>query len=538
MTLRDKFILAGLLIATAIVLTQNASYLFVAPVPNAWVWWGDETWLMSQYREFLTTGHYINPLAPGSMYAQCSGIIFGSCYLTAALYGIPALLVAGHTLAIGRLVSWSFGIIAVISVWVIARNFRVNTLLAACGVFLLSSSFSFFMASHSARSDMLIGTVELLLIATVVRLLNSSHSRRSLWLALLIPSTLLINGHLFILNVFMFVYAFYRVGIFYSLRISLNSFLIIATGFIALLSLQFLLLNSFSITGPFLSSPDIMPLTRILHWKADLTNAYWRIQIMEMWAPGCLIFFVLVISAVLWTKVVRRSERMILKKSESDFIILATLAIASSVLIEHYELRYFIFILPTTIVLFLILLSNALERGMKRFSVVCSIGLSLGLCWTLWNFETEDISKAKIAASITEQNSRAVSEALNCIHSYSRHPRIFSSVPAQAIAMDDSCVLFSPVLFDFPTGTSTSRSELMKIASPDYAILFYTGNANVGAQMDSVVDFSPGSRMIFQRTGALTDVDCSYDASDLMRQDTLRVYQFLNISQKASSIAR
>src|ERR1035437_9856444 len=160
----SRIVLAILLALIAVVLVVNVRYLYTAPIANTWTWWpGDETWLMSEFKEFLMTGHYINPNAPGSVYAVSSGLIFGSCYLTAVLYALPLLFIKGHTIDIGRTITWIFSVLALVALWQIARQYRVGPVLRAFGVLLLASTVCFFITSHSARSDMLIGLVVLIL---------------------------------------------------------------------------------------------------------------------------------------------------------------------------------------------------------------------------------------------------------------------------------------------------------------------------------------------------------------------------------------
>ena len=110
----SRIVQVALLTITAVVLVINARYLYTAPVANSFNWWqGDETWLMAESNHFAATGHYINPLAPGSAYSECSGLLFGSCYLTATLYGLPLILVKSHAIDTGRTITWLFGVLTI-----------------------------------------------------------------------------------------------------------------------------------------------------------------------------------------------------------------------------------------------------------------------------------------------------------------------------------------------------------------------------------------------------------------------------------------
>ncbi len=258
---------------TVAVLVLNARYLYVAPIPNTWTWWaGDETWLMAEYKQFITTGHYINPLAPGSVYAVTSGIIFGSCYLTAAIYALPLLFIKGHTIDVGRTISFFFSIVTLAALWQLAKRYRVGPVLRAFGLLMLSSTVCFFMTSHSARADMLVGLAVLVAAGYLPFLVEWKNPNRDLVLGLLLPAGLLINGHVLILTFLAFGYIAWRAGIFGNWRVFLRCAGAATAGFAILLILQWSLLGSLSITGPFADKPGIMPYGTLLHPRAQIAN--------------------------------------------------------------------------------------------------------------------------------------------------------------------------------------------------------------------------------------------------------------------------
>ena len=161
----SKIVTFALFLVLLLILIRNFQYLYVAPIQNAYWWSSDETWLMSQYHQFVTTGHYVNPNAPGSMFSQCSGLLFGSCYVTAAMYGLPLLLIKHHTVDVGRTVTFLVGLLTLLSLWLIAKRYNVPPWLRMYGCILLASTLGFFIMSHAARYDLLVGFIVLIAVA-------------------------------------------------------------------------------------------------------------------------------------------------------------------------------------------------------------------------------------------------------------------------------------------------------------------------------------------------------------------------------------
>src|ERR1700722_15682593 len=179
MKLISRIVFVGLLSLTAAVLISNARYLYTSPVHNSFNWWqGDETWLMAESNHFISTGCYTNPPAPGFSYSDCSGVLFGSCYITAAIYGLPSLLIKVHTIDTGRTLSWIFAMLTVLALWMIARRYRVGPILTAFGCLMLAGTVCFFITTLSARSDMLVGLLILVLAGWLPFMIERLNANR------------------------------------------------------------------------------------------------------------------------------------------------------------------------------------------------------------------------------------------------------------------------------------------------------------------------------------------------------------------------
>jgi hypothetical protein len=527
----SRIALAILLAIIAVVLVVNVQYLYTAPIANTWIWWpGDETWLLSEYHQFVTTAHYINPLAPGSIYAECSGVLFGSCYITAFVYGLPLIFVKGHTVDVGRTISFAFALITLVAIWEILKRYRVGPVLRAYGCLLLASTLCFFMTSHSARSDMFIGLVVLILIGVLPLIAKKAVAYFDVLLGLLLPLCLLVNGHVLIISAIMLGYLFWSIGGFKNKRSILRCVGAAFAGFVVLLLVQAALLGSFSITGPFGDDNSNMPFARLLHPRAHFTNYYWRWFIAKLWAPGVIAVAILLVLTIIWARIRYNFRISYLEPAYRRLFLCTTLVVLASVYLEYYWPRYLIFVLPSIVLSFLVVTSLLFKALPKSSGTILGAGLGLCLAFALMSYQIDAIKLGVVGETITRANRQAMNDALAAIHlRRAGKPRIFSAVPGQYIAMDDSCELLTPVLYDWPSDKRLSRRDLWNNARIDYAIIFrLASGCDDWRQTDSSIDGLARSRskLIFERTGPLTDIARPYDPSNLGLPDTLRVYEF------------
>ena len=526
----SKIATALLLALTVAVLILNVHFLYVAPIPNTWTWWpGDETWLMAQYKSFIHTGHYINPLAPGSVFAESSGLIFGSCYLTALLYGIPTLFVHGHTIELGRTITFLLSILTLAVLWLLGRRYNVSPAIRAFGTLLLASTICFFATSHSARSDMLIGLSMLLIAGLAPFWFENVRGHRDILLGALVPVTVLVNGHVLTLSIALFGYLAWTSGILTSGKSLLRSAISALVGLGILLVVQWILLGSISITGPFTDTNSTMPFARLLHPRAHFTNYYWRLFIAEMWAPGVLLVFAILLIAVIWARLRYTVTAVHLEGAQRRFLSSTALVLLASIYIEYYWPRSFIYVLPVIVLTFMIVISNLHKIFSTQARIVFAGMLTAALLFALWRYDVDATKMGSAGEIITSANKNAVAEALATIHSrHSGRPRIFSTVPGQAVVMDDSSDLLTPVMYDWPSNKTQSHAAIWKSAHIDYAIVCNQARGNDRGEADSSIDwlFRSNARLIFQCMGPFSDIDRPYDPSNLKLLDTLRVYEF------------
>jgi hypothetical protein len=542
MKVLSRITLVGLLALTAAVLVINVQYLYTSPVANSWVWWrADETWLMSQYFQFVRTGHYINPLAPGSAFSQCSGLLFGSCYLTAAFYGLPLLILKGHTIDAGRTLSLIFAILTLLAIWVIARRYRVGPVLRAYGCLLLAATLCFFITSHCARSDMLVGLTILMFTGCLPLIFEKPYGNRDILLGLLLPLGLLVNGHVLIVSFLMLCYLLWAAGGLTSNRSILRWAGAAAGGFACLLIAQAAMLGSVSLFGPLSGGPSMMPIAQLFHPKSDLANFNGRLVIANSWAPGVLWVSVVLAAALIWARIRYKVRLSQMEPNARRLVVCVAIVVLSSIFLEFYQPRYFIYVLPTIVLAYLIVFSYLVRTLPRAPATTVMVALGVCLAFALWRYGIDSARLGIAGETITAANRTAIAEALATIHSRragvdadrrrsgsSTRPRIFSTTPGQCIAMDDSCELITPVIYSQPSDITMSRSELWKRANIDYAIICNPAHGGDWNETDSNIDWVARSRarIIFERLGPFSDIGRTYDLSDLKRLDTLRVYEF------------
>ncbi|MFI5201944.1 MAG: hypothetical protein ACHQNE_06125 [Candidatus Kapaibacterium sp.] len=158
-----------LLLMAAVLLASQLRSLFVFPEPNSLRWFGDETWLMTEATQQITTGVVRYPLAIGSQLEHGKGVVLGMTWLSAVLYGLPAWIADHDPVAVGRSVTAVLAVLLLISLYVSSRMLGASRMASAIAVLLLISTRSFFFASHSARPDLLAGMIVLLAVAIGVK---------------------------------------------------------------------------------------------------------------------------------------------------------------------------------------------------------------------------------------------------------------------------------------------------------------------------------------------------------------------------------
>jgi len=159
-----------LLILIAIVLADQARFLFTYPVPDTGMWFGDESWTMLTVRALARSGVARVPEALGSSLSHSNGLINGSIWLSGLMYGVPAILFsnAASTVVIGRAITFILSVVSLFFVYRLALRLGASSTASMIGVMALVISNVFYFSSHSARLDVLTGLAVLMYMFLLV----------------------------------------------------------------------------------------------------------------------------------------------------------------------------------------------------------------------------------------------------------------------------------------------------------------------------------------------------------------------------------
>jgi hypothetical protein len=139
------------------------SSLYIAPVHDSHLWWGDESWLMNEYREQMTSGVFRLPAAIASTVQVGNPFPFSAMWITSVLYGGVAKLFPHENLInVGRTVS-AFLSIVLLTVMLL-RTSKISLISALTAIGLLVACRSYLFASHCSRYDMISALAILLLM--------------------------------------------------------------------------------------------------------------------------------------------------------------------------------------------------------------------------------------------------------------------------------------------------------------------------------------------------------------------------------------
>jgi hypothetical protein len=520
----ERAILPGLLISGILfLLWTNIQSLYIFPAPNSWIYWaGDETQSMSETQSQVTNGLYAYPNAEGSIFQLGSGIIKGSTWITSAIYGIPASRLNMNAVDVGRTISFVLGILLLIGVYLILRRNQVLPVFALASVVMLSSTSAFFIMSHSARPDILIGLAELILIAVFTQYpaANSSRTLRDgAGIAFLFLGGLLVSAHVWIDCALPISFLLWSRRIIPKWKVMVAALSIVVCGFV-LLSLLFVIrTGKLDFWGPFDHVP--IPLYHFFSPSAQRGNLLYRLFIVRQWSPYYIVACVLLGLGILVLKIKTYRAGSILY----SWLVATALLAFSIVYFEAILPRYYIYLLPVltvTMGLAAQKIWEAFSKPVHRFAYS-----SLGLLIVTAGMVSSIVVARGIepfAETIAKSNRAAIEEARNIIlRDTSPSKRVIVSTPAlYGLVNSPNLVAITPLFLTAPEIVS-GRSW------PEADYIVTLNSTRVRDLIDNdhtyVTVFSGRWRKIFERSGVLTDIGRSYSQDGMWGDDTLRVYR-------------
>ncbi|MDP4199430.1 MAG: hypothetical protein Q8922_09880 [Bacteroidota bacterium] len=517
----EDLIFFGLLLAASALLMFELTSLFVAPIADSYLWWGDESWLMTEFRTQMLTGVFRHPYALSSSLAHGSGLIFGNMWLTAALYGLPATLAkSSDVVMIGRTVTALLSVTLAFVLYECIRKLSGERLLALFGVIVLVTSRSFLLTSHSARYDILSALAILVGVAMAMMHLHIHIGKRSAFLAgLSIAATLLISVHVVLaLGLAALVVVHVRSQ---AKAWSTGLFLLgVATiGIILYLLSHIIGIPSVNTTsGSFALNIHDIPALRLFSRSVQIANLLQRWSTITSFAFGYVILAALVLLLTV-VRGIRKSGRLNIPAWTWLIVI---------VLLSWLELEsaaptsYLIYILPVLSLGIALTLKATTSKGIASSIVVlCSAAMFYFAFHDSWQAR-------KNGLLLTRANDDAIGAASAEIEQDTTHPLVLAFNPAVHRLMTDSAIrLMTTHFIEFPISIvpvdSILRSEHVR-----YVLVYRSAlKPDYMREVEPITNAAKrAGTLVWERTSAiLTDVGRSYFDTSMSGHDTLRVYK-------------
>jgi len=497
--------------------------LYSTPIPDSYLWWGDESWLMLEFRTQILRGVFQHPYALGSSLAHGSGLLFGNMWIPALFYGVPAAFVppaAMDIVLLGRTVTAILAFTVLVVVYEFIRRSTADRVLAIFGTLLLVTSRSFLFTSHSARYDILTALAIVIGLYLLLQRERPLTAKSAFILGLLIAATLLVTVHVTLaLSISSILFILYRAE---SRKINVvgayvGGVLVFLAVLIAITALrgQATLFGTYTSNAFALNVHDI-PALRIYSRSVQTANFIQRwkaITTLEMgYVIACAFIALITILALLRKQSVRLGPKAVL--------ILATL-FAWFEFESSAPTSYLIYILPVMSLAIVAVFARFIPEYW-RIPLVALGGLAL------FTFSLADMPGPHGRGyRLMTSNYQAVGAALNEIEQAdSTKPLVLAFNPAVHEVLRDSNVrLMTTHFIEFPD-TSMSVDSLLHKEGVRYVLIYRSS-----IKPDYMREVKPISDALhrigtplWERPGYFTDIGRSYFEANLGSPDTLQLY--------------
>ncbi len=525
----EEWIFFALLALVTLLVMLELLSLYSTPVPDSYLWWGDESWLLLEFRTQMLTGIFRHPYALGSSLAQGSGMIFGNMWIPALFYGIPAALVspvAMDIVLLGRTVTAIFAFTLLVALFEIAQRLTSDRVLAMFSVLLLVTSRSFLLTSHSARYDILsalaiiVGVYVLLCYGT-----KWTRARHAAVVGFLTCATLLITIHVTLA----LALAAYVTVVYQARGSRLKSLLAFAGGGAAfvLLLIGITALRGQPIVGrawngSFALNLHDIPALRIYSRSVQTANLLQRWGTLQKFGLGYILAFaVIVILAVI--QFARKAVRWKMGWSVATLLIvfLSWLEFESAA-----PTSYLIYMLPVLALLAALAMKRLSSEAIRNWII-----LGLGVVLSVIAIAGMPGAHGK-GYQLLSSNYQAVGAALDQIEQAdsSSHPLVLAFNPAvHEVLRDTNVRLMTTHFVEFSMGTLNVDSVL-QAEHVNYALVYLSA-----LKPDYMREVGPimtvlrkTATPLWERVGYFTDIGRSYFDSRLGAPDTIRLYRLHN----------
>jgi len=519
-----------LTLATAVFMLGLRS-LYSTPIADSYLWWGDESWLMIEFRTQMLHGVFQHPYALASSLSHGSGIVLGNMWVPAMFYGLPAALISPESMDIvllGRTITALFAFTLLVALYEIARRLTGDRLLAIFSVLLLVTSRSFLFTSHSARYDELSALAILSGMYLLQRMRWVPSLAKSLALGFLAMATMLITVHVtFALFLAAFLWNIYRskrewpkhTGLFLSGAL----IFLVALSSLSILSGQATLFGTSSSAAFWLNVHDI-PALRFYSRSVQVANIVQRWKTFLEFGSGYITVSVAVVLLFV-VKVLR-------DRSLAHIGFTATLFIA--IFISWLELEssaptsYLIYILPVLSVASVLIFQRVLSEPF-RMTLLSLLAIAL----TVLALKEMPGPHGKGYRIMTD-NYQAVAAAVSQVHDIeesagdtARPPLVLAFNPAvHELLRDSSVSLMTTHFIEFPE-MHRSIDSVLKREGVKFVLLYASA-----IKPDYMREVAPIQEAlarigtpIWERPGYFTDIGRSYFDKQVGTPDTIRLYQ-------------
>lgn len=496
-----------LLAAILAVIAYQSIYLFSYPQIDTGWWFGDESWTMLTLREMARSGIARIPEAIGSSIAESNGLVNGVVWLSALVYGVPAMFVRSLSpVETGRIVTLLVSLALLVSMYGLVRALRIDRTISLSVLLVFVASPVFYFSSHSARLDSITALAIVGSLAMFLWLVRAERPRYFL-VGLLVGLSLAIYVHVPTL-----VGLSWLAAIWYSRggwpRWGLSLFGV-AVGAITLAGLHYLSVGNLHALGrghnQYYSVASALPVLHPFSWQVQKINTIDRfIQVWGVAWPIVLILLVAIVVLVRGRHTTRRDERALL--------VICALVILSWMLFEGPAVFYEIHAAPV----FAIAAAIGLHRLARYPAALAILALALA-AGSMYAQRTA----GEAGRELTQHNRVAVAAMLDRVAIETPGATVLADQPAWDLTASAHRVhLMTSHLLLFG-GEPRPVPEILRVHNIQYLLLYSTRQFQSPFKViaDSLYQLES------MQTGMLTDEARSYDPSTWTMPDTVRLYR-------------
>ncbi len=517
---------SGLLALAATIFLLDLLSLSSTPVPDSYLWWGDESWLMLEFRNQMMHGVFQHPYALGSTLLHGSGIIFGNMWVPALFYGIPAALVSPERMDIvllGRSITTLFAFTLLVALYEIVRRLTLDRLLALFSVFILLASRSFLVTGHSARYDVLSALAIIIGIYFLLCMRRPLTHLRAAITGYIVAATMLVTIHVTLaLSLAALIVVLYYAGkrwpsVLAAFAGGAALFLLLLLAISALRGESTLFGTSGS-TSFALNVQDV-PVLRFYSRSVQVANFVQRWGMFRMYGLGYIFVFA-AIAIIAIIHYLRTRSRIVIP------IGMVTIAAVFVSWIEFESAApssYLIYVLPVLSLAAGLALKRVVGEQIRTWAIA-------GASIALFIFAFRDVPGMHGKGyHLMTANAMAVGAALGEIEQSDsvHHPLVLAFNPAVHDVLGDTNVrLMTTQFIEYPL-VDRSVDSVLRNTGVNYVLVYASAikpdyMREVGpirAALDRM------STPVWERSGYFSDIGRSYFDTILGAQDTLRLYR-------------